>query len=94
MKNTLKYLIALSGGLAAQFVFAQAGPACSKPLYLTFDTGHMEVAPLVADVLKRQQVKVTFFVANEKTRTGGGSLDEKWIPWWRDRVAEGHLVGS
>ena len=28
---------------------AQAASACAKPLYLTFDTGHMEVAPLVAD---------------------------------------------
>jgi hypothetical protein len=24
---------------------------CAKPLYLTFDTGHMEIAPLVAEVL-------------------------------------------
>ena len=29
---------------------------CNKPLYLTFDTGHMEVAPLVAEVLARHQV--------------------------------------
>jgi peptidoglycan/xylan/chitin deacetylase (PgdA/CDA1 family) len=34
--------------------------ACSKPLYLTFDTGHMGVADLVVQVLRRQQVKVTF----------------------------------
>jgi hypothetical protein len=30
---------------------------CDKPLYLTFDTGHMGVAPLVAEVLARQQVQ-------------------------------------
>ena len=48
--------------------------ACDKPVYLTFDTGHMEVAPLVADVLNRQHVKVTFFAANEPTKTGDGSL--------------------
>jgi peptidoglycan-N-acetylmuramic acid deacetylase len=65
-----------------------------KPVYLTFDTGHMEVAPLVADVLKRQQVKVTFFLANEKTKTGGTSLDARWAPWWRARAAEGHAFGS
>ena len=34
----------------------------------------MEVAPLVADVLTRQHVKVTFFAANERTKTGDGSL--------------------
>ena len=26
--------------------------ACSQPLYLTFDTGHMGVAPLIAEVLQ------------------------------------------
>jgi peptidoglycan/xylan/chitin deacetylase (PgdA/CDA1 family) len=36
-----------------------------KPVYLTLDTGHMGVAPLIAEVLNRQQVKVTFFAANE-----------------------------
>lgn len=68
--------------------------ACDKPVYLTFDTGHMGVAPLVAEVLKRQQVKVTFFLANERTLDGGGSLDERWAGWWRERAAEGHAFGS
>lgn len=68
--------------------------ACDKPVYLTFDTGHMGVAPLVADVLKRQQVKVTFFLANERTLDGGSSLDERWAGWWRERATEGHAFGS
>ena len=68
--------------------------ACSKPVYLTFDTGHMAVAPLVADVLKRQQVRVTFFAANERTRQGDGSLGEHWAPWWKARAAEGHAFAS
>lgn len=68
--------------------------ACTKPLYLTFDTGHMGVADLVADVLKRQQVQATFFLARERTLSGGHSLDEQWAPWWRARVAEGHAFGS
>jgi peptidoglycan/xylan/chitin deacetylase (PgdA/CDA1 family) len=74
-----------------------AGPAlaaCDKPLYLTFDTGHMGVAPLVAEVLARHQVKATFFLANEKTLTGGTSLDEQWAPWWKARAGEGHAFGS
>jgi peptidoglycan-N-acetylmuramic acid deacetylase len=68
--------------------------ACDKPLYLTFDTGHMGVAPLVAEVLSRQQVKATFFLANEKTLTNGSSLDEVWAPWWKARAGEGHQFGS
>jgi peptidoglycan-N-acetylmuramic acid deacetylase len=73
---------------------AQAESACNKPVYLTLDTGHMGVAPLIADVLARQQVKVTFFLANEPTLTGGTSLDDTWSPWWRARVAEGHVFAS
>jgi peptidoglycan-N-acetylmuramic acid deacetylase len=68
--------------------------SCDKPLYLTFDTGHMGVAPLVAEVLARHQVKATFFLANEKTLTGGASLDDTWAPWWKARAAEGHLFAS
>ncbi len=67
---------------------------CDKPVYLTFDTGHMAVAPLIADVLHRQQVKVTFFAANERTQTGDGSLGERWAPWWKARAAEGHAFAS
>ena len=73
---------------------AAANAACERPVYLTFDTGHMGVAALVAEVLKRHEVKVTFFVANERTLSGGTSLDEEWAPWWRERAAEGHVFGS
>ena len=65
-----------------------------KPLYLTFDTGHMAVAPLIAEVLKRQDVKVTFFAAQERTRTGNGSLGSDWADWWKARAAEGHDFAS
>jgi peptidoglycan/xylan/chitin deacetylase (PgdA/CDA1 family) len=72
-----------------------AGTAsCARPLYLTFDTGHMGVADLIADVLRRQQVKVTFFAAHEPTQVGDGSLGEHWAPWWRERAAEGHAFAS
>src|SRR5688572_19110968 len=71
-----------------------AAHACDRPVYLTLDTGHMEVAPLVADVLARQQVKVTFFAANERTKAGDGSLGSYWAPWWRARAAEGHEFAS
>ena len=54
----------------------------------------MGVAPLVAEVLARQQVRATFFLANEKTLSGGGSLDDDWAPWWKARASEGHAFGS
>ncbi len=63
-------------------------------MYLTFDTGHMAIAPLVAEVLNRQHVKVTFFAANERTQTGDGSLGKDWAPWWKARAAEGHAFAS
>ena len=71
-----------------------AGAPCDKPVYLTLDTGHMGIAPLVADVLKRQDVRVTFFAAAERTQTDGDSLDDHWAPWWKARAAEGHEFGS
>lgn len=80
--------------LCALSTKARAQKACEKPLYLTLDTGHMDIAPLVADVLKRQDVKVTFFAANERTRVGDGSLGMHWAPWWKARAAEGHEFAS
>jgi peptidoglycan/xylan/chitin deacetylase (PgdA/CDA1 family) len=76
---------------AGSLAFAQP---CDKPVYLTLDTGHMGVARLVAEVLNRQQIKVTFFAANEPTREGGGSLGSFWAPWWQARAAEGHEFAS
>ena len=85
--------IFLVAGLACP-AGASASKACEKPLYLTFDTGHMDIAPLVADVLKRQNVRVTFFAAHERTKVGDGSLGEHWAPWWKARALEGHEFAS
>jgi peptidoglycan-N-acetylmuramic acid deacetylase len=85
--------VAMATAVAGLSLPAAAAP-CERPVYLTFDTGHMGVAPLVAEVLNRQQVKATFFLANEKTLTGGTSLDDAWAPWWKARAAEGHAFGS
>lgn len=68
--------------------------ACQKPVYLTFDTGHMGVAPLIAEILQRHQVQVTFFAADEPTREGDGSLGSHWAPWWQARAQEGHAFAS
>lgn len=86
--------LALVLGAAALPGLVSAQSDCAKPLYLTFDTGHMEIAPLVAEVLQRQRVKVTFFGANEATKSGDGSLGEHWAAWWRARALEGHEFAS
>ena len=90
---------ALMSGLCFAFVLpltlqAQEMPSCNQHLYLTFDTGHMGVADLVAEVLQRHSVRVTFFAANEATKRGDGSLGDSWAPWWKARAQEGHQFAS
>ncbi|MFO1329773.1 MAG: polysaccharide deacetylase family protein [Rubrivivax sp.] len=90
MRRASSALVLAALGVAA----AAAAAPCERTLYLTFDTGHMGVAPLVAEVLARQQVKATFFLAHERTQAGDGSLGEHWAAWWKTRAAEGHAFGS
>ena len=93
--NTL-FLIAISAssiGANAQN-HADSAASCSKPVYLTLDTGHMGVADKIAEVLRQENVKVTFFAANERTKEGDGSLGQHWAPWWKARAAEGHAFAS
>lgn len=93
MRGASKYGRRFIAGLLAT-VSSLAWANCTKPVYLTFDTGHMGVAPMIAEVLLRQQVRVTFFAAHEKTREGDGTLGEYWAGWWRARAAEGHEFAS
>lgn len=67
---------------------------CDKKVFLTFDTGNMAVAEHVAQVLERQQVKATFFLANEKTSRGDYSLDDSWQSFWVKLSKQGHVFGS
>jgi len=92
-KTWLAGLALLALALAAPLAGAQP-QSCDKPVYLTLDTGSMSVAPLVAEVLDRQQVRVTFFAAAERTIEGGDSLDNHWGPWWRARAAAGDEFAS
>ncbi len=86
---------ALAGALGlATMPASLAAQTCEKPVFLTFDTGHMGVAPLIAETLQRFDARATFFLANEPTKTGGSTLDEQWAPWWRARAQEGHDFGS
>ena len=68
---------------------------CDKPVYLTFDTGDMEIAPLVAEILNKHQVQATFFVSNEKTKDGKDSMSFDWgQKFWALRGKEGHEFAS
>ena len=91
--SVCRFALVLIAGLLG-LTRADATNACEKPVYLTFDTGHMAVAPLVAEVLQRRQVRVTFFAAQEPSREGDGSLGQTWAPWWRARASEGHEFAS
>jgi len=86
-------MVTLHGASLASDPPAKTSP-CSHPLYLTFDTGHMGVAPYIAQVLSRYDVKVTFFVAHELTQEGDGTLGTYWQKWWQDRASEGHSFAS
>ena len=84
----------IAAGACPTSASAQKASEACKPLYLTFDTGHMGVAPLVADVLKQRGVRATFFAAQEATKEGDGTLGKHWAPWWKARAAEGHEFAS
>ena len=99
--DTLLKLLAIGTLLAASI--AQSAWAlksvssvghCAKPVYLTFDTGHMGVAPLISQVLQKHQVPVTFFAAHEKTQQGDGTLGQHWAPWWKAQAGNGHEFAS
>jgi len=86
------YSLAQAGELAK--VGASGNATCSGSVYLTIDTGHMEPAEEIAGILKKHDVKATFFLANEKTKLGPMSLDPAWSAFWKARVAEGHAFGA
>lgn len=67
---------------------------CEQPLYLTFDVGNMRHAEHIARVLNEEQVKATFFLANNRTVRGDHVLDKSWQPYWQQRVREGHVFGN
>ena len=93
MRASFTSLISLITLISSGFAVAQTA-TCNKTAYLTFDTGNMAVAQYVAQVLNQHQIKATFFLANEKTKQGGYSLDDSWKGYWQERVNEGHRFGS
>ncbi|WP_354684854.1 polysaccharide deacetylase family protein [Cupriavidus necator] len=86
---------AMPAGLHAADASQPAVRACpAGTLYLTFDTGSMSQAQLIADTLRRHHIRATFFLANEPTVRHDGSLDPSWAPYWKSLAADGHVFGT
>lgn len=90
---SLAAAVALCAG-ALTPALAQPQPACRGSVYLTLDTGNMRHAEEIAQILRKHEVKATFFLANERTPRGDFSLDPAWAAYWRARADEGHAFGS
>jgi peptidoglycan/xylan/chitin deacetylase (PgdA/CDA1 family) len=54
----------------------------------------MRSAELIAQTLREENVKATFFLANEKTFRGDYSLDPAWDGYWKRLADEGHRFGN
>jgi peptidoglycan/xylan/chitin deacetylase (PgdA/CDA1 family) len=73
---------------------SEAAPSCNGVVYLTLDTGNMRDAERIAQILRKHEVKATFFLANERTPRGDHALDPAWAGYWKARAAEGHAFGT
>jgi peptidoglycan/xylan/chitin deacetylase (PgdA/CDA1 family) len=93
-----KWIPVFTGMTGLLLLSAMAGAAetqtCRGTVYLTIDTGSMAPAGQIAAILKKHEVKATFFLANEKTLRGDTTLDAEWRDFWKARAAEGHAFGS
>ncbi|WP_354677777.1 polysaccharide deacetylase family protein [Cupriavidus plantarum] len=79
----------------AQAAAAAADAACrAGTLFLTFDTGSMSQAELIARTLRKHHIRATFFLANEPTVNHDSSLDPSWAPYWKSLAADGHVFGT
>jgi peptidoglycan/xylan/chitin deacetylase (PgdA/CDA1 family) len=80
--------------LLAAFAPAHSAAQCKATAYLTLDTGSMSQAENIVRIMRKHDVRATFFLANEKTIYGDYTLEDSWGEYWRARVAEGHAFGS
>jgi peptidoglycan/xylan/chitin deacetylase (PgdA/CDA1 family) len=95
MNSIAIVLSLLALAVATAPTLAHGNKACaSGTLYLTFDTGSMSQADLIASVLKKHEIKATFFLASEKTVKGDFSLDPGWGGYWKSLANQGHVFGS
>ncbi|MBL8228031.1 MAG: polysaccharide deacetylase family protein [Bryobacterales bacterium] len=94
MRRGASVAAAVFGVITACAGFAHAQQSCRGTLYLTIDTGSMKPAEEIAAILRKHQVKATFFVSNEKTWRGDGAMDDAWKPFYQALVLDGHAFGS
>ena len=98
MRRTVRTVVALALVAATAALAGPAARAAScapgTAVYLTLDTGNMREAERIAGILRKHEVRATFFLANEKTPNGDFSLDDGWADYWRARAKEGHAFGS
>lgn len=99
MRKTIARAVALAvGSMIGVAMAAEAGQkegACrAGTLYLTFDTGSMSQAELIARTLRSHHIRATFFLANEPTVNKDSSLDPTWAPYWKSLAADGHAFGT
>lgn len=71
-----------------------AGDMCRGTVHLSFDTGGMHQAERIARVLAEENVRATFFLANERTFRGDGALDPSWDGYWKRLADAGHVFGN
>lgn len=76
---------------------AQAGPRADEnagEVYLTFDDGPIDITLAILDVLKRGDVKATFFINAIHLDGTGGERETRAREALRRIVAEGHALGN
>jgi len=84
----------LAGASLSMAAEANPGACRAGTLYLTFDTGSMSQAELIARTLRKHHIRATFFLANEPTINHDSSLDPTWAPYWKSLAADGHAFGT
>lgn len=89
-RNALAALLVLLAPLPA----SPREGGCRGTVHLTIDTGWMDQAERIAEVMRRHGVRATLFVADERTHRGDTALSDSWAPFWRARAAEGHTFAS
>jgi len=90
----MRLILSIIGAAALIFNAPATAAPCAGTIYLTFDTGTMSQAEHIARILRQEQVRATFFLANERTFRGDHALDDTWAGFWRSLAADGHVFGN
>jgi len=86
VRLTRRRLLAAGAAMAALGAAPVEAKESGGPLYLTIDTGWMNYAEKMAEILQKRRIVGTCFVANEATFRGDKTLDDSWGDFWRGDV--------